>query len=88
MKSQLAILLVLGSLQVAAGAEIRLKAVPPTVRIRQEGAVRGAEAVEIFAARGEVESVQIVVTATGGNLRGISAEMSPLMVPSIVTFRA
>ena len=82
MKSRTAILLILGSLSTSAGAAtIDLKVLPPTVRVRQEGAFTGAEAVEIFAARGEVESFQVVVTAAGENLRGISAEISSLQGP-------
>jgi hypothetical protein len=79
MKSGIVTLLILaltGTTCVA--ATVGLKATPPTVRVGQEGAFEGAETVEISAARGEVESFQVVVTATGGNLRGISAEMSPL----------
>jgi len=79
MKSQLAVLLVLGLIQTSAGAgTISLKAVPPTLRVGQEGSFRGSDTVEVFAARGEVESFQVVVTASGGNLRSVSAEMSPL----------
>jgi hypothetical protein len=79
MKSSTATLLVLSLIQAtASAATIDLKAVPPTVRVRQEGAFSGADTVEIFAARGETESFQVVVTATGGNLRNVSAQMSPL----------
>jgi hypothetical protein len=79
MKLSTATLLVLSLIQAtASAATIDLKAVPPTVRVRQEGAFSGADTVEIFAARGETESFQVVVTATGGNLRNVSAQMSPL----------
>ena len=79
MRSLLAILVIVSSIPAMAGAAtISLKAVPPTVRVRQEGAFSGADAVEVFAARGETESVQVVVTATDGSLRNVSAEMSPL----------
>jgi hypothetical protein len=79
MKSPWAILVVLSLVQATAGAgTIDLKAVPPTVRVRQEGAFKGADTVEVFAARGETESFQVVVTAAGGSLRNVSAEMSPL----------
>ncbi len=79
MKSQVVMWVVLSLMQMTAGAgTIDLKAVPPTVRVRQEGAFQGADTVEVFAARGETESFQVVVTAAGGNLRNISAEMSPL----------
>lgn len=72
-------LAVLAPLQTPAGkATITLKALPATVRVTQEGTITGAEAVEIRAARGEVESFQVVVTAAGGNLRDVSAQMSPL----------
>jgi hypothetical protein len=57
---------------------IQLKALPPTVRVPQEGAVGGADTVNISGARGEFESFQVVVTATGANLQDISAQMSPL----------
>ncbi|MCU0914413.1 MAG: DUF4091 domain-containing protein [Planctomycetes bacterium] len=79
MKASWIILLVSGLLQTATDAAIiRLQAVPATVRVRQEGAFRGAEIAEISAARGEVESFQVIVTASDGNLRNTSAEMSPL----------
>jgi hypothetical protein len=82
MKLEMAILLILGSFSTSApGATIDLKALPPMVRVRQDGAFTGAETVEIFAARGEVESFQVVVTAAGENLRGVSAEISPLQGP-------
>ena len=64
------------------GGTIRLQALPPTVRVGQEGAFSGADAVEISAARGEVESFQVVVTAADGNLRDVSAQMSPLKGPA------
>jgi hypothetical protein len=67
------------SVHAAAQTEtISLKALPPTVRVRQKGDFKGTEAVEIAGARGEFESFQVVVTATGANLRRISAEISPL----------
>jgi len=73
------VLLVLSSLSMTAGAAtIRLQALPPTVRVQQEGDNGGTDAVDISGARNEWESFQVVVTATGGNLRGVSAEVSPL----------
>jgi hypothetical protein len=79
MRLQIAVLLTLGLAPVTTEAvTINLKALPPTVRVRQEGVVGGADAVEISAARAEFESFQVVVTATDGNLRGVSAQMSPL----------
>jgi hypothetical protein len=77
MRLRMTILLVLGMISMTAGAAtIRLKALPPAVRVRQEGNVGGADAVDIAGARNEWESFQVVVTATGGNLRGVSAEVS------------
>jgi len=79
MRLHIVVLVILGvAVTTAQGAAIKLTAVPSAVRVRPEGAFRGADAAEVSAARGEVESFQIVVTATGGNLRGITAEMSPL----------
>ena len=49
-----------------------------TVRVGQEGTVGGTDTAEISAARGEAESFQVVVTASEGNLRDISVQMSPL----------
>ena len=73
------ILFILGLIQVPAGAAtIRLKGLPATVRVSQEGQVSGTDVVDISAARGEYESFQVVVTAGGGRLRDIRAEMSPL----------
>jgi hypothetical protein len=79
MRLQMTITLTLGlAVMTAEAATIELKALPPTVRVRQEGTFSGADTVEISAARGEVESFQVVVTASDGNLRSVSAEMSPL----------
>ena len=61
-----------------AQAAIRLTALPGTVRIRQEGPVDGDDWVQVACARGEYESFQVVVTAVGGNLRRVEAEVSPL----------
>jgi hypothetical protein len=69
-------------------ATIGLKAVPSTVRVGQEGAFSGTEAVEVFAARGEVESFQVVVTATGGNLRGVAVAVSLLKSQAEVSIPA
>jgi hypothetical protein len=78
----MAALVVLSLMQVVvSAATIDLKAVPATVRVGQEGAFQGAETVEVFAARGETESFQVVVTPAGGNLRNITAEISPLQGP-------
>ena len=67
------------SSQAAVGAgTIRLAALPSTLRAGQEGIVDGTDAAEISGARGEFESFQIVVTASGGNLQDISAGMSSL----------
>ncbi|MCX5645881.1 MAG: DUF6067 family protein [Phycisphaerae bacterium] len=79
MRLQIAVLLTLGLAPMTTEAvAIKLHALPPTVRARQEGTVAGADVVEISAARAEFESFQVVVTATEGNLRGVSAQMSPL----------
>ena len=73
------VLLVFLSAQIVAGAgTIQLTAVPSALRVGQEGQIDGAEAAEVSGARGEFESFQIVVTAVGGNLQGITARMSPL----------
>ena len=75
--------LMMGSIPFAAGAAtIRLKALPAAVRVGLEGTVGGTDTVEISAARGEVESFQVVVTSSDGNLRGISVQMSPLKGPA------
>lgn len=66
--------------QVACGAgAIRTTVLPGTMRIRPEGVVDGANAADMFCARGEVESFQVVVTAEGENLSAVEAEMSPLV---------
>jgi hypothetical protein len=73
------VVLVLGLLPLTAGAAtIQLKALPGAVRVRQEGTVAGTGSANIAGARGEFESFQVVVTAIGGNLRRVSARMSPL----------
>jgi hypothetical protein len=72
-------ILVLGLVPLTAGAAtIQLKALPGAVRVQQEGAVSGTDSANIAGARGEFESFQVVVTAVGGNLRRITAQMSPL----------
>ena len=79
MRRRAAILLMLSSIPMTAGAgTIQLKALPPTMRVQAEGAVGGTDTVDIAGARNEFESFQIVVTAVGGNLRGVSAGVSPL----------
>jgi hypothetical protein len=79
MRLWMTVFVVFLSAQVAAGAgTIRLTALPPTLRVGQEGTIDGADIAGISGARGEFESFQIVVTASGGNLQDILAEMSPL----------
>jgi hypothetical protein len=79
MKLGMAFSVILCFIQVVTEAEaIRLKALPSTVRVRQEGPVSGADAAEIFCARGETESFQVVVMAADRNLQNISAWISPL----------
>lgn len=63
---------------VAAETTLSLAGAPPTVRVRPGEAFQGAAAVHIGSARGEYESFQVVVTAVGGNVRGVQAEVSPL----------
>jgi hypothetical protein len=62
------------------GAEpgLRLTAVSGAEAVRPEGPVSGADAARIAAARGEYESFQVVVTATGGNVVDIRAELGEL----------
>lgn len=68
------------SAAVAVGeGSIHLTALPGTVRVWRTGSVTGSEVAEIAAAGGEVESFQVVVTAVGGNLRRIDAEVSALL---------
>lgn len=61
-----------------AQSAIHLTAAPGTVRVRQEGPLEGADSVQIACARGEYESFQVTVTAVGGNLERVEAEVSPL----------
>ncbi len=62
----------------AAETAIQLRAAPSTVRVRPEGPFEGADSVAIAAARNEVESFQVVISAVGGNLTGVDASVSPL----------
>jgi hypothetical protein len=72
-------ILLLGLIPMTAGvATIQLEALPATVRVPQEGPAVGTDSADLAGARGEFESCQVVVTAIGGNLRGVSAEMSAL----------
>ncbi|MGC9328798.1 MAG: glycoside hydrolase domain-containing protein, partial [Candidatus Hinthialibacter sp.] len=52
--------------------------VPGSMRIAPTGEIDGNPAVEIWAARNEVESSQIVITAAGGNLERIEYGVSSL----------
>ncbi len=61
-----------------ADAGIQVAAVPGSVRVGIEGSISGADRVDLACARGEYESVQVVVTAVGGNLSGVEAEVSAL----------
>ena len=80
MKLKWVLVVVLGLAEMAAGGEaIQLGILPGGVRVRAEEPVKEAAAVaEIFCARGEVESFQVVVQAVGENLYGLEAAMSPL----------
>lgn len=65
--------------QAASGTgTIQVTALPSTLRVGQEGAIEGSDAVEVSGAHGEFESFQVVVTASGGNLQNVSAELSAL----------
>jgi hypothetical protein len=48
------------------------------MRIAQEGPIEGARAVDIAGARGETVSFQVVVTAAGGRLEGVTASIESL----------
>ena len=48
------------------------------MRAAQEGPLEGATTVDIAAARGETESFQVVVTAVGGRLEGVTASIESL----------
>ena len=80
MKRRLCILLLLGVCTAVVMAEgtIVLRALPATVRAWPTGPLEGKQTAEIAAAKGEVESFQVVITASGGNLERINAEISPL----------
>ena len=67
---------------------IQLEAVPPTVLVRQEGRLAGAAEAGVACARNEYESVQIVVTAVGGSVGEIQAEVSALEGPGGATLPA
>jgi hypothetical protein len=75
-----ACLLVLLTVALGAAGEagIELAALPGTVRVRPTGTVQGSASAEIAAAKGEVESFQVVVTAVGGNLKWVKAKVSAL----------
>jgi len=59
-------------------ASIHLAGVPGTVRVPRTGHVDGNDVAELFCAKGETESFQVVVTAIGGNLDRVDAEAVPL----------
>ncbi len=58
--------------------EIRLCALPGTLRVPLTGPVEGTDAAEISCARNEVESFQVAVTAVNGRLGVVDAEITPL----------
>ncbi len=55
-----------------------VQVLPSTVRVRPSDAVQGARSVSIAAARNEVESFQVVITAHGGTLTYVKTEITPL----------
>ncbi len=59
-------------------ASIHLESVSGSIRVPKTGEVDGEPTAEVFCAKGEVESFQVVVTAVDGNLDRVDAEMSPL----------
>ena len=65
--------------QAAAQGSIQLTALPGAVRVAQEGPAVGADRAEIACARGEYESIQVVVRALGGDLERVHAELLPLV---------
>jgi glycosyl hydrolase family 123 len=81
MKRLLFLSLLFGVLISPVEAAIELTALPPTVRVRPQQEIQGAKTVELFAARNEVESFQVVITARQTNLQRIQVEMSPLVGP-------
>jgi len=64
--------------EAASQPSIELKAVPGCVRVTQEQPFEGTDAAEVYSARGEYESFQVVVMAKGGPLERCTAEMSAL----------
>lgn len=60
-------------------AKIQLVALPGAVRVSQTGDANGQSIAELFCAKNETESFQIVVTARGGNLLRVNVEISPLI---------
>ncbi|RJP19005.1 MAG: DUF4091 domain-containing protein [Candidatus Omnitrophota bacterium] len=62
-------------------SSIQLNAISPTIRIGPTEPFDGKEIVEMECAKNEFESMQIVVTAKGGNLQQVDAEFLPLIGP-------
>jgi hypothetical protein len=61
-----------------AAQNIRLRALPGTVRVRMEEPVTGEPVARVFCARGETESFQVVVTALREDLQAVEAEVTSL----------
>lgn len=61
----------------AQGTTIELTPAASTMRVRMEDMTLPAAAPTLHAARGEVESLQVVVTAKGGHLTRVDAEIGP-----------
>ncbi len=62
-------------------SSIELSALPGSLRIGPTGEVKGSNTAELFAAKNEVESCQIIVTARDGNLQRVEADITPLIGP-------
>ncbi|NUM54774.1 MAG: DUF4091 domain-containing protein [Candidatus Hydrogenedentes bacterium] len=61
----------------AQDSTMELTPVPATVRVRMDGTIPSQTSATLHAARGEFESLQVVVTAKGGRLTGVDAEIGP-----------
>ena len=73
-----AMLFVLAALTAAAQPEAVVRALPSTVRVRPGDAVEGSPDAAIAAAKNEVESFQVAVTARNGMLEDVRVEAGPL----------
>ena len=65
----------------AHAATMQVEVLPPTLRVGVEGPRPGATSADIYAAKNETESFQVLIRAVGGDIRKVNAEMAVMNGP-------